>query len=41
VRLENRIDKSIIGGAKIYVDGKLIDASVKSRLENMKQRIRI
>ena len=40
VKLENHIDKSIIGGAKIYVDGKLIDASVKTRLENMKQRIR-
>ena len=40
VKLENRIDKSIIGGTVIYVDGKLIDASVKARLENMKQRIR-
>ena len=40
VKLENRIDKSLIGGVKIYVDGRLIDASVKSRLENMKQRIR-
>jgi ATP synthase F1 delta subunit len=39
VRLENRIDKSLIGGLRIYVDGKLIDASVKTRLENMKQRI--
>ena len=39
VRLENRIDKSFIGGVKIFVDGKLIDASVKTRLENMKQRI--
>ena len=40
VKLENRIDKSIIGGVRIYADGKLIDASVKSRLENMKQRMR-
>ena len=40
VRLENRIDSSLIGGARIYVDGKLIDASVKSRLESMKQRIK-
>jgi len=39
VQLENRIDKSLIAGVRIYVDGKLIDASVKSRLENMKQRI--
>jgi len=40
VRLDSRVDTSIIGGAKIYVDGKLIDASLKTRLENMKQRIR-
>ena len=40
VKLENHIDASIIGGAKIYVDGKLIDASVKTRLEDMKQRIK-
>ncbi|MCL2112120.1 MAG: ATP synthase F1 subunit delta [Clostridiales bacterium] len=40
VGLENRTDKTIIGGAKIYVDGKLIDVSVKTRLESMKQRIR-
>ena len=40
VRLENRIDKSVIGGVVIYVDGKLIDASVKGRLESMKQRMR-
>ncbi|MDR3364317.1 MAG: ATP synthase F1 subunit delta [Clostridiales Family XIII bacterium] len=39
VKLENRIDKSLIGGVKIYVDGKLIDASVKSRLESMKQKL--
>ena len=41
VKLENRIDKSLIGGVRIYADGKLIDASVKARLENMKQRIRL
>jgi ATP synthase F1 delta subunit len=40
VRLENRIDGSLIGGVRIYADGKLIDASVKTRLENMKQRIK-
>ena len=40
VKLENRIDESLIGGIRIYVDGKLIDASVKARLENMKQRMK-
>lgn len=37
VRLESRVDKSLIGGVRIYVDGKLIDASLRSRLENLKQ----
>ena len=41
VKLDNHIDAALIGGTKIYVDGKLIDASVKTRLEDMKQRIRI
>ena len=40
VSLDSRIDKSLIGGVKIYVDGKLIDASVKTRLEAMKQRMK-
>jgi len=40
VQLVNHIDKTLIGGIKIYAGGKLIDASVKARLENMKQRIK-
>ena len=40
VRLENRVDSSLIGGVRIYVDGKLIDASIKTRLNNMKKRIK-
>ena len=40
VKLDSRVDKSLIGGAKIYIDGKLIDASVKTRLETMKQRMK-
>ena len=39
VKLNNHIDKTIIGGTKIYIDGKLIDASLKTQLDNMKQRI--
>ena len=41
VKLVSRIDKSLIGGIKIYIDGKLYDASVKTKLENIKQRIMI
>jgi ATP synthase F1 delta subunit len=39
VRLISILDKSIIGGVRIYVDGKVIDASVKNRLENLKQSL--
>ncbi|MDR1796122.1 MAG: ATP synthase F1 subunit delta [Clostridiales Family XIII bacterium] len=39
VRLENRLDKSLIGGVVLYIDGKLVDLSVKDRLERMKQQM--
>ena len=39
VKLENRIDASLIGGVVVYVDGKLIDLSIKKRLSNLKQTI--
>jgi ATP synthase F1 delta subunit len=39
VRLVNIVDKSIIGGVCIYIDGKVVDASVKSRLEDLKQSL--
>lgn len=35
VQLENQIDKSLVGGIKILIDGKIIDASIKKRLENI------
>ena len=39
VKLENRIDKSILGGVKIYFDGKLIDASIRNRLDELREKI--
>lgn len=39
VELRNEIDSSLIGGVKIFVDGKVIDASLKSRLEKLADRI--
>ena len=39
VKLVNQIDKSIIGGIKIYIDGKLIDASVRGRLDELKEKM--
>ncbi len=40
VKLRNKIDRSLIGGVKLFVDGKLIDASMSSRLEKLADRIR-
>ena len=37
VKLENRIDETLIGGVVIYIDGKLIDVSIKKRLDNLKR----
>lgn len=40
VKLENEIDKSLIGGIKILIDGRIIDASLKKRLEDLGATIR-
>lgn len=39
VELTNEIDKSLIGGVKIYIDGKLIDASIRRRLDDLKDQL--
>lgn len=39
VKLENEQDASLIGGIKILIDGKIIDASVRKRLEEMNNTI--
>ena len=39
VELKNQIDKSILGGIKIQIDGKNIDASVRGRLDELKEKI--
>jgi len=35
VRLKNETDPGLIGGVRIFIDGKLIDASLRSRLDNL------
>ena len=35
VKLENEIDASIIGGIKILIDGKVIDATLRKRLDDL------
>ena len=39
VQLENQIDKSLVGGIKILIEGKIIDASLKKRLENIRDTL--
>ena len=39
VSLENHIDKELIGGFKIVVDDYVVEDSVKSHLENLKQQL--
>jgi len=39
VELKNEIDPALIGGVKIYIDGKLIDASLRRRLDDLKEQL--
>ena len=39
VNIKTIVDKSMIGGIKIEVDGKIIDGSVKTQLHNIKEVI--
>ena len=39
LRLNQRIDQSIIGGVKVQVGEEIIDGSVASRLINLKQQL--
>lgn len=40
VKLKNKIDASLIGGIKILIDGKIIDASFKRRLKDLSGAIK-
>lgn len=39
VKLENEIDAKLIGGIKILINGKVIDASLRKRLEDLNNTI--
>ena len=39
VKLENRVDAQLIGGVRILIEGKLIDASIRTRLDNLKEQM--
>ncbi len=36
VQLKNKVDKSILGGVIVSIDGKLLDASIKNQLQTLK-----
>ena len=40
IELHNRVDTSLIGGVRLFIDGKLIDASISKKLERMAETIR-
>lgn len=40
VSLENETDRSLIGGVKIFVEGKVLDASLKKRLQDLGNTIK-
>lgn len=40
VFLKNEIDLSLLGGIKIQIEGKVLDASLKKKMENLKKGIR-
>lgn len=37
--LTNRIDKSLIGGVRVYLDGKLYDSSIEGKMEALRQSL--
>lgn len=39
VELENRIDSRLIGGVKVYVDGRLFDYSVEGKIEMLRNKL--
>ncbi|MCR5482215.1 MAG: ATP synthase F1 subunit delta [Clostridia bacterium] len=39
VKLENETDPRLIGGVKIFIEGKIIDASIRTKLDNLAETI--
>ena len=39
VRLENKVDKNLIGGVRIFIEGKVIDASIQRKLMNLRENL--
>ena len=41
VRLKNETDRSLIGGVRIFVNGRMIDTSLRKRLDDMADSFRM
>lgn len=39
VKLENQIDPKVLGGVRIFIEGKVLDATVETRLNEMQDRL--
>ena len=40
VKLENRTDSSIMGGVRIFIEGKVIDATIRKRLNDLGESLK-
>ena len=40
VKLENKTDSTIIGGVRIFIEGKVIDATIRKRLNDLNESLR-
>lgn len=40
VKLRNKVDQSLLGGVKLMVDGKVIDASLRARLDDLRHKLK-
>ena len=40
IRLKNKVDQSLLGGVKIMVDGKIIDATLRAKLEDLRYKLK-
>lgn len=40
VKLENKTDSTILGGVRIFIEGKVIDATIRKRLNDLSESLR-
>ncbi|MBN7773070.1 F0F1 ATP synthase subunit delta [Clostridium aminobutyricum] len=40
VKLENKIDTTILGGVKVFIEGKVLDATIRKRLDDLKGNLK-